>query len=46
VGCDPDGLELQLGRTALRLSFSDRVTTPGALRQTLKRLAEEARAAP
>jgi heme iron utilization protein len=46
VGCDPDGLELQLGRTALRLSFPDRVTTPGALRQTLKRLAEEARAAP
>jgi heme iron utilization protein len=46
VGCDPDGLELQLGRTALRLTFPDRVTTPGALRQTLKRLAEEARAAP
>ena len=46
VGCDPDGLELQLGRTALRLSFPDRVTTPAALRQTLKRLAEEARAAP
>jgi len=46
VGCDPDGLELQLGRTALRLSFPDRVTTPDALRQTLKRLAEEARAAP
>jgi heme iron utilization protein len=46
VGCDPDGLELQLGRTALRLTFPDRVTTPVALRQTLKRLAEEARAAP
>ena len=46
VGCDPDGLELQLGRTALRLTFPERVTTPGALRQTLKRLAEEARAAP
>lgn len=46
VGCDPDGLELQLGRTALRLTFPDRVTTPDALRQTLKRLAEEARAAP
>ena len=46
VGCDPDGLELQLGRTALRLIFPDRVTTPGHLRQTLKRLAEAARAAP
>ena len=46
VGCDPDGLELQLGRTALRLTFPERVTTPGALRQTLKRLAEVARAAP
>jgi heme iron utilization protein len=46
VGCDPEGLELQLGRTALRLSFPHPVTTPGGLRQTLKRLAEEARAAP
>jgi heme iron utilization protein len=46
AGCDPDGLELQLGRSALRLTFPDRVTTPGHLRQTLKRLAEEARAAP
>jgi heme iron utilization protein len=46
VGCDPDGLELQLGRTALRLSFPHRVTAPGTLRQTLKRLAEEARDAP
>jgi heme oxygenase (biliverdin-IX-beta and delta-forming) len=46
AGCDPDGLELQLGRRALRLTFPDRVTTPGGLRQTLKRLAEEARAAP
>jgi heme iron utilization protein len=46
VGCDPDGLELQLGRTALRLSFPHRVTAPETLRQTLKRLAEEARDAP
>jgi heme iron utilization protein len=46
VGCDPDGLELQLGRTALRLNFPHRVTAPGALRQTLKSLAEEARDAP
>jgi heme iron utilization protein len=46
VGCDPDGLELQLGRIALRLTFPQRVTTPGVLRQTLKHLAEEARAGP
>jgi heme iron utilization protein len=46
VGCDPDGLELQLGRTALRLTFPQRVTAPGTLRQMLKRLAEEARDAP
>jgi heme iron utilization protein len=45
VGCDPDGLELQLGRTALRLTFPQRVTSPGGLRQTLKHLAEAARAA-
>ena len=45
VGCDPEGLELQLGRTGLRLTFPAPVTTPGALRQTLKRLAEEAREA-
>ena len=25
VGCDPEGLELQLGRTALRLPFPQRV---------------------
>jgi heme iron utilization protein len=44
VGCDPEGLELQRGRTALRLPFSTRVTSPGALRQVLKELAERARA--
>jgi putative heme iron utilization protein len=44
VGCDPEGLELQLDRTALRLSFPRRVTAPGALRQVLKSLAEQARA--
>jgi len=43
VGCDPDGLELQSGRKARRLNFAQRVTSPGALRQVLKRLAEEAR---
>lgn len=44
AGCDPDGLDLQLGRMALRLPFPERVTSPGALRVTLKKLADEARA--
>jgi putative heme iron utilization protein len=44
VGCDPEGLELQLERTALRLPFPQRVNSPGALRQMLKQLAEQARA--
>jgi putative heme iron utilization protein len=43
VGCDPEGLELQQGRTALRLPFPERVRTPGVLRQVLKKMAEEAR---
>jgi putative heme iron utilization protein len=46
VGCDPEGLELQLGRVALWLRFPTRVTSAGELRQVLKRLAEEARARP
>jgi len=46
VGCDPEGLELQLGRVALRLRFPARVTSAGELRQVLKRLAEAARAQP
>jgi putative heme iron utilization protein len=45
VGCDPEGLELQRGRTALRLPFPQRVRAPGVLRQVLKQMAEEARAA-
>ncbi len=45
AGCDPEGLELQCGRTALRLSFPRRVASPGAVRQVLKQLAEKARAA-
>ena len=44
AGCDPEGVELQLGRSALRLPFGRRVATPGALRQILKELAEQARA--
>jgi putative heme iron utilization protein len=43
VGCDPEGLELQLDRTALRLVFSERVRAPGALRQMLKQMADAAR---
>ena len=44
VGIDPEGLELQLGRTALRLPFPQRVNAPGPLRATLKQLTEKARA--
>jgi putative heme iron utilization protein len=43
VGCDPEGLELQLDRTALRLPFPQRVSGPGPLRQVLKELAQKAR---
>jgi putative heme iron utilization protein len=45
VGCDPEGLDLQLDRTALRLTFPRRVRTLGALRKTVIRLSEKARAA-
>jgi putative heme iron utilization protein len=45
VGVDPEGLELQAERTALRLPFPQRVRSPGVLRALLKQLAEEARAA-
>ena len=45
VGCDPEGLELQLDRTALRLPFPQRVRAPGALCHVLKQMAEEARRA-
>jgi heme iron utilization protein len=45
VGCDPEGLELQLDRTALRLAFPQRVLAPDALRDLLKQMAEEARRA-
>lgn len=42
--CDPDGIDLQAGRTTLRLEFPERVTTPAELRTMLVRLAETARA--
>jgi putative heme iron utilization protein len=44
VGCDPEGLDLQCGRTALRLPFPQRVTQPGVLRAVLRQMAEQARA--
>jgi putative heme iron utilization protein len=44
IGCDPDGIDLQAGITALRLDFPERVTAPGELRRMLVRLADEARA--
>src|SRR5215813_2094668 len=43
VGIDPEGIELQNGRTALRLPFPQRVNAPGPLRAMLKELAERAR---
>jgi putative heme iron utilization protein len=45
AGLDPEGLDLQMGRLALRLTFPQRVTSPGALRHMLKELADRARAA-
>lgn len=42
-GCDPDGIDMQAGRTVLRLEFGERVTTPADLRKTLVKLAEQAR---
>ena len=43
AGIDPEGIELQNGRMALRLFFPQRVTAPGPLRAVLKQLAEQAR---
>jgi heme iron utilization protein len=45
TGCDPDGIDLQAGATMLRLDFPRRIVTPVALRQVLKQLADQARAA-
>ncbi len=44
AGLDPEGLELQNGRVALRLPFPQRVNGPGPLRAVLVKLAEAARA--
>ncbi|HVV62060.1 MAG TPA: DUF2470 domain-containing protein [Pseudolabrys sp.] len=45
VGCDPEGLDLQLGSVGLRLPFPARVRSPSELRQMLVHLAQSARAA-
>ena len=45
VGCDPEGLDLQLGVQGRRLPFPQRVNSAGVLRQVLKQLADQARGA-
>jgi putative heme iron utilization protein len=44
AGFDPEGMELQNGRVALRLPFPQRVNGPGPLRAVLVQMAEQARA--
>ena len=44
TGCDPEGLDMQDGQTALRLEFPERVTDGPGLRKMLVRLVGEARA--
>ena len=44
AGIDPEGIELQNGRTVLRLPFPQRVNGAGPLRHVLKELAQAARA--
>jgi hypothetical protein len=44
TGCDPEGLDMQDGQSALRLDFPERVTNGTALRKMLVRLVGEARA--
>src|ERR1700690_3144106 len=45
TGCDPCGIDLQAGTTTLRLDFPWRIVSPAALRQILRQLADQARAA-
>jgi hypothetical protein len=45
TGIDPDGIDLQAGATTLRLNFPERIVTPAALRDVLKRMADQARSA-
>lgn len=44
TGCDPEGIDMQDGQTALRLDFPERITDGTALRKMLVRLVGEARA--
>ena len=44
TGCDPEGLDMQDGQTALRLEFPERVTDGAGLRKMLVRLVGDARA--
>jgi heme oxygenase (biliverdin-IX-beta and delta-forming) len=46
TGIDPDGIDLMLSDTALRLPFPERVTTAEQLRKVLVDLAKKASAAP
>lgn len=43
TGIDPEGLDLQHGRTTLRLDFPTPINSPVALRDMLKRMADIAR---
>jgi putative heme iron utilization protein len=45
TGCDPEGIDMQADSTTLRVDFPRRIVTPAALRQMLKELADQARAA-
>ena len=45
TGCDPDGIDMQAGAVTLRLDFPRRIVTAAALREVLKELAAQARAA-
>lgn len=45
-GCDPEGIDMQAGKTVLRLEFPERTTDGEALRKMLVKLAGEARGKP
>lgn len=46
TGLDPEGIDLQAGKNALRLDFPERVTNASGLRDMLKRMADIARGTP
>jgi heme oxygenase (biliverdin-IX-beta and delta-forming) len=45
TGCDPEGIDMQADTMTLRLDFPRRIVSSAALRQMLKELADQARAA-